>query len=104
MRFLYLRSVILNINTHGIKIPLNTRHGYKDCFDTMIAWRGFGAKAGGSMDAVCKALGFDGKGDISGADVWPYIKAGRELEVADYCDDDVKRTREIFKRLTNIPT
>lgn len=103
MRFLWLRCVILGINTNCIKIPLNARHGSKDAYDTLTAWRGFGAKAGGSMDAVCKALGLDGKGDISGADVWPYMKDGRHDEVAHYCDGDVERTRKMYQRMTSVP-
>lgn len=104
MRFLWLRCVILDINTHGIRIPLNARHGYQDAFDTMIAWKGFGAKAGGSMEAVCNALGIDGKGDISGADVWPYMSGGKHKEVAAYCNGDVDRTRKIFNRMTSVLT
>lgn len=104
MRFLWLRCVILGIKTNGIKIPVNARHESKDAYDTLTAWRGFGAKAGGSMDAVCKALGFDGKGDINGADVWPYMKEGKHDEVAQYCNDDVERTRQMYLRMTAIPT
>lgn len=104
MRFLWLRCVILGINTHGIKIPVNARHDSKDAYDTMIAWRGFKAQAGGSMDAICKALGFDGKGDISGADVWPYMEAGRHDEVAQYCNDDVSRGRKMFNAMSVVPT
>lgn len=69
-------------------------------FDTMTQWYGPGARAGGSMEKLCRALGLDGKGDISGADVWPMVQAGRTDEVCTYCRGDVSRTREIYKRLT----
>jgi predicted PolB exonuclease-like 3'-5' exonuclease len=57
-------------------------------------------RAGGSMDRLCRLLGIPGKGDISGADVWPMVQSGRIQEVAKYCRDDVERTRAMHKRMT----
>ena len=67
-------------------------------FDTMTAWAG--TKDRISMDRLCRILGIEGKGDISGADVWPLVKAGKVSEVAEYCKGDVERTRAIFRRMT----
>jgi len=99
LRFLYQRCVILGINTHGLRVPVDERHGKGRVFDTMIAWKGFGAKAGGSMERLCKVLDIPGKGDVSGADVWPMYQQGRIDEIAEYCKGDVERTRKIYKRL-----
>ena len=57
-------------------------------------------RAGGSMDRLCRLLGIPGKGDISGADVWPMVKAGKLAEVAEYCRGDVERTRALYNRMT----
>lgn len=99
LRFLYQRCVIHNVNTYGLRIPIDDRHGKGRVFDTLTAWKGFGTKAGGSMDRLCKLLGIQGKGDITGADVWPMYQEGKILEIAEYCKQDVERTRQIYKRL-----
>jgi predicted PolB exonuclease-like 3'-5' exonuclease len=52
-----------------------------------------------SLDRLCKVLGLPGKDDMTGADVWPYVQAGRLDEVAEYCRQDVRRVREIFQRM-----
>lgn len=53
----------------------------------------------GSFDMVCQALGFDGKGDIDGSQVWQYMKEGRHNEVAEYCKDDVAQTQKVYYAL-----
>lgn len=102
LRYLYQRCVINDIDTYGIKIPVDARHGSKDAYCTMQAWKGFGAKTGGSLDAICKALGLKGKDGFSGADVYGAWQAGEYEKIAAYCEDDVSLTREIYKRLNFI--
>lgn len=99
LRFLWHRAVILGIKP-PIWWPHNARPWDTDVvFDTMIQWSGTGNRI--SMDNLCKALGIPGKpDDIDGSKVWDYIKEGRIKEVADYCEGDVTRTRECFKRMT----
>lgn len=66
--------------------------------DTMLMWSSDPHKRG-SMDRLCKAFGFAGKGDFDGsmvADTWPVDPQ----KVIDYCKDDVERTRLMYKRLT----
>ena len=99
LRFLYQRCVINRIDTHGIKIPVDSRHGSKESFDTLLAWRGWQAKAGGSMAHLCKVLGIDGKNGFDGSMVWGAFQEVRYNEIAEYCALDVERTREIYKRL-----
>lgn len=101
-RYLYQRAVVNNINTHGIKIPVDARHGTKEAYCTMQAWKGFGAKAGGSLDSICKVLGLEGKKGFSGADVYGAWERGEYQRIADYCKDDVNLTRSIYKRLNFI--
>lgn len=97
LRFIKQRAII-----HGIKppaaIPFDAKPWDETIFDTMLQWGGL--KTGGSMDKLCLALGIPGKGDISGADVWPMAQAGKFAEIADYCAGDVERTRQIHKRMT----
>ena len=102
LRYLYQRCVINDIDTHRIKIPVDARHGSKEAYCTMQAWKGFGAKAGGSLDAICKVLGLKGKDGFCGADVYPAWLNGEYQRIAEYCEDDVSLTREVYKRLNFI--
>jgi predicted PolB exonuclease-like 3'-5' exonuclease len=96
--FVWKRAMV-----HGIKPPLwfprNPKPWSDSVIDTMHLWDPT-QRAGGSMDRICRLLGIPGKGDVSGADVWPMAQAGRFSEIAEYCGDDVKRTREMYRRMT----
>lgn len=96
--FIWKRAMVL-----GVKPPFNFPRAPKpwaeNVFDTMVQWDSQ-QRAGGSMDRLCRLLGIPGKGDISGADVWPMVQSGRIEEVAAYCRDDVIRTRALHKRMT----
>ena len=96
--FLWKRSIV-----HGVRPPMwfprDPKPWGESVFDTMTAWAG--ARDRISMDRLCRVLGIPGKGDgPTGADVWPMVQAGKLAEVAQYCEDDVARTRAIYKRLT----
>ena len=96
LKFLFHRCVVLGVKP-PFEIPFDGRHG-KDYFDTMIAWAGFRDSI--SQDNLCKALKIEGKpSDISGAQVWDFIKAGKYEEVEAYNRDDVKKVRLIYNRL-----
>lgn len=88
---------------HGIRppswFPRNPKPWSDSVIDTMLLWDPT-QRAGGSMDRLCRLLGIPGKDGISGADVWPMVKAGDIDGVARYCRDDVERTRALFKRMT----
>jgi predicted PolB exonuclease-like 3'-5' exonuclease len=96
--FIWKRCMI-----HGIKpphwFPRNPKPWADSVIDTMTLWDA-NQKAGGSMDRLCRLLGIPGKGDFGGADVWPAVKAGEFAKVADYCRDDVRRTRAMYERMT----
>ncbi len=67
--------------------------------DTMVEWAGSRDRI--SLDRLCKVFGIEGKGDITGADVYPMYKEGRIDEISQYCAHDVDITRAVYKRMTN---
>ena len=98
LRFIWQRCVINKVKP-SIHIPHNSKPWSEDVFDTLFEWTG-DKVAGGSLDKISKAMGYEGKGEITGANVWDYVKAGKEDEVANYCADDVILTRNLYKRMT----
>jgi 3'-5' exonuclease len=97
--FLWKRCMVL-----GVKPPLwfprnPSKYSSEMVRDTMNLWD-MEQRAGGSMDRICRLLGIPGKGDVSGADVWPMVEAGDIEGVAKYCREDVNRTRLMFRRMT----
>lgn len=96
--FLWKRCMVLGIKPPAF-FPRNPKPWSELVQDTMLLWDSQ-QRAGGSMDRICRLMGIPGKGDISGADVWPLVQAGRIAEVASYCAGDVDRTRAMFKRMT----
>ena len=98
LRFLFLRSIILGVNNQGFKIPVNDRYN-NESFCTMQAWKGFGAKPGGTLKAICKVLDINCKEGMSGADVWPAYQNGEFDKIQEYCMDDVRALREVYNRI-----
>lgn len=97
--FLWKRCMVLNVKP-PLWFPRNpSKYSSEMVRDTMNLWD-MEQRAGGSMDRICRLLGIPGKGDVSGADVWPMVKAGDITAVAEYCRGDVERTRAMFKRMT----
>ena len=100
LRFLLQRYIVNGVRPHPI---INTASRSKPwenekVFDTMVQFAGVGNRI--SLDKLCMALGIEGKGGISGADVWPMYQAGKIEEIAEYCRHDVEITRQCFKRMT----
>lgn len=100
LRFLIQRSIVNMYKPHVVLArSANARPWESDkVFDTMIQFAGVGNRI--SLDKLCLSLGLPGKGEITGADVWPMVQAGKLKEVAEYCLDDVQKTREVYKRMT----
>lgn len=103
LRFLWQRAVVHALRWPAV-LPNLWDHRARDrVFDTMTAWAG--PREFVSLDKLCLALGVEGKGvelggeEIDGSKVWEFVKAGRLAEVATYCDGDVKRVREIYRRM-----
>jgi len=99
--FLKHRSII-----HGIKPPksllqaMNAKPWDSCIADTMLMWSSDSQKRA-SMDKLCKALGIQGKEGFDGsmvAETWPVDPQ----KVIEYCRDDVRRTRAIYKRINFI--
>jgi predicted PolB exonuclease-like 3'-5' exonuclease len=62
----------------------------------MTAWAGGTNRI--SMDELCQILGIQGKDGFDGSQVAAAWSAGEHDKIAEYCRDDVYRTREIHKR------
>lgn len=97
LRFLLQRSVVNQVRPHCVIQRAATAKPWEHdkVFDTMIQWAGVGNRI--KLDKLCKALGLPGKGDITGADVWPMVQAGKWGEVVEYCMDDVSKVRSIHE-------
>lgn len=96
--FLWKRACVLNVRPPAA-LPRNPKPWDECVQDTMLMWDSQ-QRAGGSLDRLCRLMGIPGKGDISGADVWPMVRDGRLVEVAAYCCADVDRTRSLYRRMT----
>ena len=96
LRFLFHRAVILGVRP-PFKLNHNGRHD-QHYFDTMREWAGYRGFV--SLDAVCKALGLEGKGDISGADVWDLYREREFKKISSYNMSDVLMVEQIFNRMT----
>lgn len=97
--FLWKRCMVLDVKPPSW-FPRNpSKYGSELVRDTMLLWDQ-DQRTGSSMDRICRMLGIPGKGNISGADVWPMVKVGDIAGVAEYCRADVERTRAMFKRMT----
>lgn len=56
-----------------------------------------------TLDAMCRWFGIDGKGDMTGADVYPAWRDGRVDEVSAYCAADVDdRLIPLYKHLAPV--
>ena len=95
LRFILCRAVVLGLPIPAC-IPRDPKPWDGTVFDTMAAWAG--ARGTISMDKLCEALGIPGKGDFTGADVAEAWANGQHAKIAEYCEADVFRTREIWKR------
>ena len=97
--FLKHRSIILETKPCQTILKAMKAKPWDNCIaDTMLLWSSDSQKRA-SMDKLCKAFGLAGKGDFDGsmvADTWPVDPD----KVIEYCKDDVRRTREMYKRLT----
>ena len=97
IQFLTKRAIVL-----GVELPPNSafprdpKPWGKGIHDTMTMWAGVRDRI--SLDALCNILGIPGKGDFDGSMVADAWANGRHKKIAEYCADDVSRTREIHKR------
>jgi len=101
LRVIRQRSIIL-----GVEPPTNMYAAFAAkpwdkaaVFDTMTQWSPDRQNMI-SQDKLAKALGFEGKKGMTGADVYPAWQAGEFERIAEYCQDDVETVRKIHKAMT----
>lgn len=97
IRFLIKRAVILGINLPpASSFPRDPKPWDRGTFDTMTAWAG--VKDSISMDNLCDILGIPSKGGFDGSMVADAWSNGKHQLIAQYCRDDVHRTRLIHQK------
>lgn len=95
--FLTKRAVILGVELPPDNSwPRDPKPWSRGVFDTMTAWAG--ARDMISMNRLCGHLGIIGKTDFDGSMVAEAWAEGRHMTIAEYCDDDVRRTRAIHQK------
>lgn len=100
LRVLKQRAMILGVKTPSC-FPLDPRAWDKNVYDTMLKWDS-DRQSMISMDLLARALGIEGKDGIDGSMVYPMWLEGKHKEISDYCSDDVRMGREIYKKMTAI--
>ena len=96
--FLRKRAICLGIKLPDRQsFPRDPKPWDRNLVDTMSAWAGGTGKI--SMDKLCKILGIEGKQGFDGSQVAGAWAAGEHDKIAEYCKDDVWRTREIHRRM-----
>lgn len=96
IRFLWQRAIVLGVRMPNW-FPRDPKPWGIETFDTMAAFAGARNMIG--MDRLCSALGLEGKGEIDGSMIGDLWVAGEYQKIAEYCRDDVIRTREIHRRM-----
>ena len=84
------------INGVKLNLPFDSKPWGNEIFDTMLKWD---AKKFISADKLARVLGVKGKGDADGSMVWDMYQRGEHQAIADYCADDVRIVREIYKKM-----
>lgn len=97
LRFLFQRAIVNKIKPPTC-IPFNAKSWDSSIFDTMTYWAGYGNRV--SLATLCDIFGIESDNTHTGADVYPMYLDGKIEEIASYCHDDVRITREVYKRLT----
>lgn len=100
LRFLVQRSIVCGVRPHPIIARAAAAKPWEvdRVYDTMVQWSGAGNRI--KLDKLARALGLPGKGDFDGSKVWDAVKAGEIARVAEYCKDDVRMTRNVYRRMT----
>lgn len=96
LKFLHQRSIV-----HGVEPNIDllaTAADWHGCiYDLSFQWNGRNGFV--SLDELATALNIKSpKENMDGSMVWDYVKEGRIKEVADYCAEDVRASRKIYKR------
>lgn len=101
--FLTKRAILLGVELPSDWAwPRDPKPWGKGLFDTMNAWAGSGRGDMISMNRLCGILGIVGKEDFDGSMVADAWAGGRHMTIAQYCDDDVRRTRAIHQKFLTV--
>lgn len=98
LAFIFKRSVI-----HGVKtLPINfARYRTDPVYDTMRVWSQWQTREKIGLDTLAKVLGLrSSKKDLDGSKVAAWHEAGRDAEIYEYCKDDVRLARDVYRRMT----
>lgn len=99
LRFILCRAVVLGVRIPKC-IPRDIKPWGDRTFDTMTAWAG---KRGTiSMDNLATALGIEGKDGFDGSMVAEAWANGDHEKIAEYCKDDVRITRDIWRKFQEV--
>ena len=72
----------------------------KNVFDLRAWWNGADYQGKGKLEEIAAFFGLPGKtGGIDGSKVFDYWRAGRIMEIVEYCKRDVELTRELHERI-----
>ena len=98
LRFIYKRSVILNVRPS--RELSFARYRSDPIFDTMKEWEKWGSQ-GVSLHKLSLALGLSSPKEegIDGSKVYDFFLAGKADEIAKYCMRDVEATRNVYNRM-----
>ena len=97
LRFIFHRAVINRVPV-PLWFPRNARPWDDSINDTMLMWAGQGGRI--SLANLCEALDIESDNEMDGSMVFDLYAQGRWQDIADYCADDVRITRECWRRMT----
>tara|TARA_B100001123_G_scaffold449979_1_gene617816 strand:+ start:1629 stop:2339 length:711 start_codon:yes stop_codon:yes gene_type:complete len=95
LRFIAQRCILKKVQP-SVAVPMNARHGSGRVFDTMREWAGYRGTV--KLDTLAKAFGIQSK-SMDGSGVFDLCQNGMWKELAAYNLDDVRITREVYKRM-----
>lgn len=97
LRFIAQRAMV-----HQVEPPTELYHTAADWHPNIFdfSYQLNGRQGLVSLSDIAAAFGLDDpKADVDGSMVWDMVQEGRVDEVVQYCENDVKFAREVYKRL-----
>lgn len=100
LRFIIKRSIINRVRP-TVELSF-ARYRSQPVFDTMCEWDCWNFSNRVSLDKLAFALSLptSKSEEINGSQVFDLYQAGRHQEIRDYCLQDVRLTRQIYKLMT----
>jgi len=95
---LWLRHRAYRYGLNDLATSLPWQRYDKRVLDLREVWTGGDPRGRGTLDEICKFVGLGGKSG-SGSQVFEMWQAGRLDDIAEYCRDDVRLTRELWKTM-----